>query len=292
MSLTPTSEVDEHLAFMAIDAQTSLRLRDLREDIMSALPAAMEIFYAQVEQFPATRRFFADAARQNAAKALQIAHWDRISTGRFDEDYVAAVTAVGEVHARIGLEPRWYIGGYALVVEALIKRVVETLKDEFPRLKIFATLSPVPGFRPWLQKHAAAMFDQLGVKAQADLGRAAGHAKLTADALLAALEKPLALGTKSPLRQFLISGAAHYLGRAMVDGKPVDPVARFHLGNGARVERVNWAGDPSAKGLRQSYGLMVNYLYDINRLDRHRALLASAKIPVSGAVKDLFPDAF
>ena len=125
MSLTPTSEVDEHLAFMAIDAQTSLRLRDLREDIMSALPAAMEIFYAQVEQFPATRRFFADAARQNAAKALQIAHWDRISTGRFDEDYVAAVTAVGEVHARIGLEPRWYIGGYALVVEALIKRVVE-----------------------------------------------------------------------------------------------------------------------------------------------------------------------
>ena len=176
--------------------------------------------------------------------------------------------------------------------DSLIKRVVETLKDEFPRLKVFATLSPIPGFRPWLQKHAAAMFDQLGVKAQADLGRAAGHAKLTADALLAALEKPLALGTKSPLRQFLISGAAHYLGRALVDGKPVDPVARFHLGNGARVERVNWAGDPSAKGLRQSYGLMVNYLYDINRLDRHRALLASAKIPVSGAVKDLFPDAF
>ena len=70
-------------------------------------------------------------------------------------------------------------------------------------------------------------------------------------------------------------------------GKPVDPVARFHLGNGARVERLNWLGDPSAKGLRQSYGLMVNYLYDLKRLDRQRAQLAEGKIAVSAAIEDL-----
>jgi len=65
-------------------------------------------------------------------------------------------------------------------------------------------------------------------------------------------------------------------------------VARFHLGNGARVERLNWAGDPSPKGLKQSYGLMVNYLYDLRRLDKHRALLAQGRVPVSGGIEDLF----
>ena len=60
------------------------------------------------------------------------------------------------------------------------------------------------------------------------------------------------------------------------------------MGNGARVERLNWAGDPSNKGIKQSYGLMVNYLYDLKRLDKHRAQLAQGKIPVSGSVQQLF----
>jgi malonyl-CoA decarboxylase len=65
-------------------------------------------------------------------------------------------------------------------------------------------------------------------------------------------------------------------------------VARFHLGNGARIERINWAGDRSPKGLKQSYGLMVNYLYDLKRLDKHRALLARGKIPASASIEDLY----
>ena len=98
----------------------------------------------------------------------------------------------------------------------------------------------------------------------------------------------LALPAKSPLRLMLLHCAAHYLGQALDDGKPLDAVARFHLGNGARVERLNWAGDPSAKGIKQSYGLMVNYLYDLKRLDKHRSLLAQGKIPVSSEVEDLY----
>jgi malonyl-CoA decarboxylase len=74
----------------------------------------------------------------------------------------------------------------------------------------------------------------------------------------------------------------------MQDGKPVDPVARFHLGNGARVERLNWAGDPSSKGLKQSFGLMVNYLYDPKRLDKHRTMLSQGEIPIAGAIEDLY----
>jgi malonyl-CoA decarboxylase len=82
---------------------------------------------------------------------------------------------------------------------------------------------------------------------------------------------------------------ARYLGLELQGGKPLDPVARFHLGNGARVERLNWAADPSAKGFKQSYGLMVNYLYDLKKLDKNRAALAQGKVPVSSGIKDLFP---
>jgi len=147
--------------------------------------------------------------------------------------------------------------------DSLIKRVVETLKADFPRLKTFATLSPIPGLRAWMQKHAP-------------------------PELLAALADPLSLGPKSPRRAQLLGWAARYLGKELQDGKPVDPVARFHLGNGARVERLNWAGDPSPKGLKQSFGLMVNYLYDPKRLDKYRAMLAQGEIPISGAVEDLY----
>ena len=147
--------------------------------------------------------------------------------------------------------------------DSLIKRVVDVLKGEFPRLKTFATLSPIPGLRAWLQKNAPAE-------------------------LLAQWQDPLALGAKSAARAQLLAWSARYLGQEKVDGKPCDPVARFHLGNGARVERLNWGADPSDKGLKQSFGLMVNYLYDLKRLDRHRAMLAQGQIPISGAIEDLY----
>ena len=69
--------------------------------------------------------------------------------------------------------------------------------------------------------------------------------------------------------------------------RAVEGVGGWHLGNGARVERINWLGDPSAKGLKQSWGLMVNYYYDLRRLDKHRALLAQGKMAVSSAVESL-----
>ena len=108
----------------------------------------------------------------------------------------------------------------------------------------------------------------------------------TAD-LLAGAERAQALDAKSPLRLFLMQCAAHYLGRELLQGKPLDPVARFHLGNGARVERLNWGGDLSSKGLKQSYGIMVNYLYDLKRLDKYRALLANSKLAVSSEIDAL-----
>ena len=171
--------------------------------------------------------------------------------------------------------------------DSLIKRVVDTLKEEFPWLKTFATLSPIPGFKTWLGKNAGSLIDKLDDKSKTALGRAIGFEPPTAGHFLGALDDVLNLPEKSPIRHMLLRCCGHYLGKATENGKPVDAVARFHLGNGARVERLNWAGDPSAKGLKQSYGLMVNYLYDLRRLDKHRGLLAQGRIPLSGEIDDL-----
>ena len=176
---------------------------------------------------------------------------------------------------------------------SLIKHVVETLQTEFPRLRTFATLSPIPGFRAWLGKNAGTLLLQLPDKLRTELGRALQADAPQAAQLVSAVEtadKAQALDAKSPVRQVLLHCAAHYLGRALHEGKPIDPVARFHLGNGARVERLNWAGDPSSKGLKQSFGLMVNYLYDLKRLDKHRTQLAQGQVPVSKEISALLLD--
>jgi malonyl-CoA decarboxylase len=109
--------------------------------------------------------------------------------------------------------------------------------------------------------------------------------------VIAALEQPetlASLSVKSPLREFLTRCAAQYLGRSKEGDMVLDPVARFHLGNGARIERINFYADPSPKGLRQSHGLMVNYVYDLKRIDKHRKQLDSGEVPASSQVEDLY----
>ena len=172
--------------------------------------------------------------------------------------------------------------------DALIKRVVETLRAEFARLKVFATLSPIPGLRAWLGKQAEELLAATPARTRQALAREMALADVSAPELLAAFDGAEQLPEKSARARWLLAAAAHYLVRHTTDdGRPRDAVARFHLGNGARVERLNWLADPSPKGLKQSYGLMVNYLYDLKRLDKHRAQLAKGQIPVSGAVESL-----
>ncbi len=107
--------------------------------------------------------------------------------------------------------------------DSLIKRVVETLQDELPRLKTFATLSPIPGFRAWLAKNAAELLPRLDEKREAELGRLVGSLPPTAERLLAAVDGAATLDAKSPLRQWLLQAAAEYLGRTLIDGTPADP---------------------------------------------------------------------
>ena len=171
--------------------------------------------------------------------------------------------------------------------DSLIKRVVDSLKLEFPRLKCFATLSPIPGFRSWLNKNLEGMLERLDDKTRASLARDLRAQASSVEQVLATPQQAAQLKDTSPVRKALLQFAAHYLVGSLHEGRPVDPVARFHLGNGARVERINWAADPSAKGHKQSFGLMVNYLYDLKKLDRHRARLALGKVPLSSAMEAL-----
>jgi malonyl-CoA decarboxylase len=172
--------------------------------------------------------------------------------------------------------------------DSLIKRVVEVLKAEFPKLKTFATLSPIPGLRPWVLKNCDALLQRLSDKEQSALLKSLGLESSQFSDFLKLLE-PGEVMQKNPLLQsFLMRAASVYLGQTFGENGPLDAVAKFHLHNGARVERINWDADPSSKGAKQSWGIMVNYQYDLKKLDRHRQLLAKGVISTSSGVQDLF----
>jgi methyl-accepting chemotaxis protein len=119
--------INERVAFMGIDDKARAALRDLRPVVGKAIGPALDSFYAKVAATPETRKFFKDDKHMAAASGRQQAHWDGIVQAKFSEDYVRAVRTIGETHARIGLEPRWYIGGYAVVSDHLIRSVLESV---------------------------------------------------------------------------------------------------------------------------------------------------------------------
>lgn len=157
----------------------------------------------------------------------------------------------------------------------LIKQVVEDLRRELPNLRTFVTLSPVPGFAKWLDRQLASTPDWL---TSADIDT------------LESLHQSGAIindQDRAHLTDTLDGVAAHYFLVAKDSHqKPIDPVARFHLWNGARLERLNAFGDISANGMRNSYGLMVNYLYDLKSIEEnHEAFAEAGEVATSSAVR-------
>jgi methyl-accepting chemotaxis protein len=115
----------ERLDFIGIDDAAKRRLRDLQATIVGSIGGALDKFYTKVRATPQTAKFFASETHVAGAKKRQEMHWGLIGSAEFDARYVDGVSAVGQAHARLGLEPRWYIGGYALILEQLIHAVVE-----------------------------------------------------------------------------------------------------------------------------------------------------------------------
>ena len=148
----------------------------------------------------------------------------------------------------------------------LIKQVAEDLGREFPRLKTFATLSPIPGFRRWLAETAAT---------HAELGEIA--------AALAESDWIERAAPGSRVQSELMRLCAWYLLHAKHDTEPADSVARFHLGNGARMERLNWLADTSKAGMARSAGLMVNYVYRLKDVEHNHEAYANKHLVVASA---------
>jgi malonyl-CoA decarboxylase len=158
----------------------------------------------------------------------------------------------------------------------LIKHVVEELSSEFPRLKTFATLSPIPGFRRWLSERLAAGSITLEPGERDDLRALTREADLGPERL-------------EPFRERLLRLCVDYLLEAKrAGGAALDPVAHFHLTNGARIERINWLADRSPAGLDTSLGMMVNYLYPLSEIEaNHAQYVDGNSIAVSRAVSSL-----
>jgi malonyl-CoA decarboxylase len=153
----------------------------------------------------------------------------------------------------------------------LIKQVVHELGREFPRLKTFATLSPVPGFRAWL----AGIARDYAVSVP-DLARLDERDWFENAAVAERLRPPL------------MGLCAHYLTAVKKDDEPLDAVARFHLGNGARMEKLNWLADTSKPGMQRSAGIMVNYLYRLADVEKnHEAFVREHDVAASHELKKL-----
>jgi malonyl-CoA decarboxylase len=160
----------------------------------------------------------------------------------------------------------------------LIKQVVEELKRELPNLDTFVTLSPVPDFARWLNAERAS---EKSTVMTPDMKR-----------VLAALDRPDWHEDEEiaeQVRAVMIPLAAHYLLKARdARGRVFDSVARFHLGNGARLEQLDFLGDTSEKGLQQAFGLMVNYLYDLDEIEQnHEAFVEKGTVAAAAAVRKL-----
>ena len=172
----------------------------------------------------------------------------------------------------------------------LLKRVIEDLQRDLPKLKVFCTLSPMPAFRKWLDAALADNREALTEQEAVKLAVAIGHPD-PERALQDALARPdwsadprIAEALRAPMERF----SARYLLREKSGGHPLDSVAQFHLHNGALIDRIYWLADTSARGLKQSYGMMVSYRYDLSEVDKnHDRFHNSGTIVAAGRIQGL-----
>ncbi len=173
----------------------------------------------------------------------------------------------------------------------LIKRVVEKLRHELPNISTFSTLSPIPGFCRWIQNQEAEdLKELLGEESWSEFNTALQ--KIDEQARISSLLTDQNWShhpeTMAELRPSLESLLFTYFHQRRSDNQPIDPVERFHLGNGARIEQINWQGDRSENGIKQSLGFMVNYVYSLKDIDsNHEQYATERTITISPKLRSL-----
>jgi len=127
MSTADELELKTRLAFIEMTDERRAHLRAAKPHIEAAMPAALDVFYNHLRQWPQMRAMFGDNPEQSmdSARRAQFDHWRNIAAAKFDEDYARQVQKVGDVHKNIGLEPRWYLGGYAVLVGNIVRSLID-----------------------------------------------------------------------------------------------------------------------------------------------------------------------
>lgn len=162
----------------------------------------------------------------------------------------------------------------------LIKQVVEDLRRELPTLDTFVTLSPVPGFAAWLARERRAEASDVLVEADKTVLSRLDESDWADD--------PEALAAIQPVMS--LAAAWYFVKARTADGRVLDPVARFHLGNGARLERINFLADRAPRAMKQAHGLMVNYLYKLDDIEtNHEAFAGKGAVVTTPAIRRLVP---
>jgi malonyl-CoA decarboxylase len=172
----------------------------------------------------------------------------------------------------------------------LIKSVVQKLSSRFDNLKHFATLSPVPGFQEWLGPRLAKGDETiLALRERANL-----QERFACDNAAAHLAKVLTgewyknSETAETIRPVLVRLCARYLLEEKRGERALDPVANFHLNNGARLERINWLADLSGPGIERSYSIMVNYYYELGAIEKnHEEYVSNGRIVAGRGIRSL-----
>ncbi|MDO1582992.1 globin-coupled sensor protein [Rhizobium oryzicola] len=212
--MTSKSEIDdlqERLAFMDIGSRERQTLAGLHAIVAESIGPALDRFYIKAGKNPHTSSFFSNEAHVEHAKSRQVKHWKTITSGNYNAEYVSAVGAIGKTHARLGLEPRWYIGGYALILEGIIKDVVASeLKGFLHRSKAAALqdrLSVLVKAALLDMDYAISVYlDALADerrKVEADKAKASAEQQVALDALGSALAKLAARDLTSHIQDAL-----------------------------------------------------------------------------------------
>ncbi|MBB3569516.1 globin-coupled sensor protein [Rhizobium sp. BK491] len=134
-------KLDDRLDFVGLGQDARQALAELQPTIESAVKGSLDTFYEKITKHPAMSKFFSSQQHVHHAKSKQQDHWKTIASGKYGPDYVEAVSAVGRTHARLGLEPRWYIGGYALILEGMVRSIVAQQLNGFMQRKHEQALS-------------------------------------------------------------------------------------------------------------------------------------------------------
>jgi malonyl-CoA decarboxylase len=260
---TPANILEKIIKYEAVHAIHDWE--DLRRRLEPADRRCFAFFHPQLADDPLI--FVEIALTQNIPSAIaDLLHEDRIP--------IAAGEATTAVFYSISNCQQGLRG--VSFGNFLIKQVVDELRRDLPLLQHFVTLSPVPGFAAWLARERTADISEF----------------LTSEdkATLSELDATNWPGNPSDTlrKAFLAAAAEYFLVARTANGKSIDPVARFHLGNGARLERLNFLGDLSSRALKQAYGLMVNYSYRLDDIERnHEQFVSKGRVAASPEVRRL-----